>query len=277
MHRKFSLRRTSVLVDGCACDSVRPSLSPRVEVPMTMTTPLDPRPSPAQVHACLATDLSDSAFHALLAVLTSDPNWRLRAIPGPTTWNGCLRYSPHGRSVHVHLVRRTPLPPPHGQPLASCPPAPASPPPCPTATARARLPLTADSPPATADARRRASGACARRRGPVLQRRRHGEMARPAGATSPMDVSSPHSLLPPLPPLPPSQARATRRRPPYGEFCIMRTRPTRRYPLSPHPRRWSSTTPAPRGAPDVCRSEEGVARYYASPRNKRRRCQINWR
>jgi len=181
---------------------------------MPMTTPLDPRPSPAQVHACLATDLSDSAFHALLAVLTSDPNWRLRAIPGPTTWNGCLRYSPHGRSVHVHLVRRTPLPPPHGQPLASCPPAPASPPPCPTATARARLPLTADSPPATADARRRASGACARRRGPVLQRRRHGEMARPAGATSPMDVSSPHSLLPPLPPLPPSQARATRRRPP---------------------------------------------------------------
>ena len=78
---------------------------------MTMTTPLDPRPSPAQVQACLATDLSDGAFHALLAVLTSDPNWRLRAIPGPTTWNACLRYSPHGRSVHVHLVRRTPPPP----------------------------------------------------------------------------------------------------------------------------------------------------------------------
>jgi len=78
---------------------------------MTMTTPLDPRPSPAQVQACLATDLSDCAFHALLAVLTSDPNWCLRAIPGPTTWNACLRYSPHGRSVHVHLVRRTPPPP----------------------------------------------------------------------------------------------------------------------------------------------------------------------
>ncbi len=75
---------------------------------MTMTTTLDPRPSPAQVQACLATDLSDSAFHAFLAVLTSDPNWRLRAVPGPRTWNGRLRYSPQDLSVHVHLVRRTP-------------------------------------------------------------------------------------------------------------------------------------------------------------------------
>jgi len=56
-------------------------------------------------------DLSDGAFHALLAVLTSDHNWRLRVIPGPTTWNACLRYSPQDLSVHVHLVRRTPPPP----------------------------------------------------------------------------------------------------------------------------------------------------------------------
>jgi len=75
-----------------------------------MTTTLDPRPTPAQVHAWLATTLSDSALRALVAVLTTDPNWRLRAVPGPTTWTACLRYSPQDLSVHVRLVRRTPTP-----------------------------------------------------------------------------------------------------------------------------------------------------------------------
>jgi len=75
---------------------------------MTMTTTLDPRPSPAQVHAWLAADFSDGALRALVAVLDTDPNWRLRASPGLTTWDGDLRYSPHGLSSHVHLVRRPP-------------------------------------------------------------------------------------------------------------------------------------------------------------------------
>ena len=75
-----------------------------------MTTTLDPRPTPAQVHAWLATTLSDSALRALVAVLTSDPNWRLRAVPGPTTWHATLRYSPEGPASHVHLVRHTPTP-----------------------------------------------------------------------------------------------------------------------------------------------------------------------
>jgi len=77
---------------------------------MTMTTTLDPRPSPAQVHAWLAADFSDGALRALVAVLDTDPNWRLRASPGLTTWDGDLRYSPEGRWSHVHLVRRPPTP-----------------------------------------------------------------------------------------------------------------------------------------------------------------------
>ncbi len=75
-----------------------------------MTTTLDPRPTPAQVHAWLATTLSDGALRALVAVLTTDPNWRLHAIPGPTTWNADLHYSPEGTASHVHLVRHTPTP-----------------------------------------------------------------------------------------------------------------------------------------------------------------------
>ena len=75
-----------------------------------MTTPLDPRPTPAQVHARLATTQSDGALRALVAVLTTDPNWRLRAVPGPTTWDADLRYSPEGTASHVHLVRHTPTP-----------------------------------------------------------------------------------------------------------------------------------------------------------------------
>jgi len=74
----------------------------------TMTATLDPRPSPAQVHAWLATDLSDGALRALVAVLTTDPNWRLSSLPGPTTWDGDLRYSPQGLRSHIHLVRRPP-------------------------------------------------------------------------------------------------------------------------------------------------------------------------
>jgi len=77
-----------------------------------MTTTLDPRPSPTQVHAWLAADFSDDALRALVAVLSTDPNWRLRAHPGLTTWDGDLRYSPHGLSSHVHLVRHPPTPPP---------------------------------------------------------------------------------------------------------------------------------------------------------------------
>jgi len=75
------------------------------------TTTLDPRPSPAQVRAWLATDLSDAALRALVAVLGTDPNWRLRASPGPTTWDADLLYSPQGLRAHVHLVRRPPTPP----------------------------------------------------------------------------------------------------------------------------------------------------------------------
>ncbi len=75
---------------------------------MSMTTALDPRPSPAQVRAWLATDLSDGALRALVAVLTTDSNWRLRASPGPMTWDADLRYSPQDLSSHVHLVRRPP-------------------------------------------------------------------------------------------------------------------------------------------------------------------------
>ena len=75
---------------------------------MSMT--LDPRPSPAQVQAWLATDLSDGALRALVAVLDTDPNWRLSSIPRPTTWDGDLRYSPQDLSSHVHLVRRPPPP-----------------------------------------------------------------------------------------------------------------------------------------------------------------------
>jgi len=77
---------------------------------MSMTTTLDPRPSPAQVQAWLATDLSGGALRALVAVLATDPNWRLSSLPGPTTWDGDLRYSPHGLRSHVHLVRRPPTP-----------------------------------------------------------------------------------------------------------------------------------------------------------------------
>ncbi len=77
---------------------------------MRMTTTLDPRPSPAQVQAWLATDLSDGALRALVAVLGTDPNWRLSSIPGPTTWDGDLRYSPQGLRAHLHLVRPTPTP-----------------------------------------------------------------------------------------------------------------------------------------------------------------------
>ncbi len=76
-----------------------------------MTSTLDPRPSPTQVHAWLAADFSDDALRALVAVLSTDPNWRLRAHPGLTTWDGDLRYSPHGLSSHVHLVRHPPPPP----------------------------------------------------------------------------------------------------------------------------------------------------------------------
>ncbi len=38
-----------------------------------MTTTLDPRPSPTQVHAWLAADFSDDALRALVAVLATDP------------------------------------------------------------------------------------------------------------------------------------------------------------------------------------------------------------
>ncbi len=76
-----------------------------------MTIPLDPRPSPAQVQARLTTTLSDAALRALVAVLGTDPNWRLSSIPGPTTWDADLLYSPEGLRAHVHLVRRTPTPP----------------------------------------------------------------------------------------------------------------------------------------------------------------------
>jgi len=75
-----------------------------------MPTTLDPRPSPAQVRAWLATDLSDAALRALVAVLGTDPNWRLRASPGPATWDADLRYSPQDLRTHVHLVRRPPSP-----------------------------------------------------------------------------------------------------------------------------------------------------------------------
>ncbi len=111
MHRKISSFRISILVGEIyACDTVRPLTV--LEGPMTMTTltPLDPRPSPAQVHAWLATDLSDGALRALVAVLDTDPNWCLSFIPGPTTWDGDLRYSPQGLLSHVHLVRRPPTP-----------------------------------------------------------------------------------------------------------------------------------------------------------------------
>ncbi len=86
---------------------MRPLYRP-LEEPLTMTTPLDPRPSPAQVQARLTTALSNAALRALVAVLGTDPNWRLSSLPGPTTWDADLLYSPEGSWSHVHLVRRAP-------------------------------------------------------------------------------------------------------------------------------------------------------------------------
>ncbi len=100
-----------------------------------MPTTLDPRPSPAQVRAWLATDLSDAALRALVAVLGTDPNWRLRASPGPATWDADLHYSPQDLRTHVHLVRRRRPPPPRPPSGTACP--------CACATARPSQALVA--------------------------------------------------------------------------------------------------------------------------------------
>jgi len=69
--------------------------------------PLDPRPGPTQIHACLAQDLTDAAVRAVLAVLAADPNWRLRQTLGPTSWDLALCYTPEGPWQSVSLRRQT--------------------------------------------------------------------------------------------------------------------------------------------------------------------------
>jgi len=68
------------------------------------TLALDPRPTPAQVHAWLTQDLTDAALRDILAVLATDPNWLLRQAPGRATWGLALCYTPVGswQSVCLH-------------------------------------------------------------------------------------------------------------------------------------------------------------------------------
>ncbi len=67
---------------------------------------LDPRPSPDQVDACFAGDLTDDALEGYLLTLDADPNWRVVATPGPATWDLVLTYAPAGTHLHLHLERR---------------------------------------------------------------------------------------------------------------------------------------------------------------------------
>jgi len=79
-----------------------------------VTTALDPRPTPAQVRAYLAQDLSDAALCSLLAVLATDPNWSFHQSPGPVSWLLDLSYAPEG--LYLHVILRPHLTP-AGDPL----------------------------------------------------------------------------------------------------------------------------------------------------------------
>lgn len=84
------------------------SLSPSPGGP-SLTLALDPRPTPTQVHAYLAQDLSDAALRTLHAVLAADPNWDFRQTRGPASWLLDLSYAPAG--LHLHVVLRRHLAP----------------------------------------------------------------------------------------------------------------------------------------------------------------------
>ncbi len=66
---------------------------------------LDPRPSPQQVDACFAGDLTDDAVQGYLLTLQADPNWQVESAPGSSQWDLTLTYWPAGTRHHIHLER----------------------------------------------------------------------------------------------------------------------------------------------------------------------------
>jgi len=69
---------------------------------------LDPRPSPQQVDACFAGDLTDDAVQGYLLTLQADPNWQVESASGGSCpllmMRGKTKLATIGRNIEFGLA-----------------------------------------------------------------------------------------------------------------------------------------------------------------------------